>query len=200
MPTLYCSGIPLKFICVRLSINMGCFKTSISFLHIRITKLVCYRSCLIVTINLQLPYQDGSDRLGTHQLFMKTSDGIGFSQFLNTFLYQSTVNHVTVWGTVLLEKPVKNLPHIREPEVSLWCSQEPTTYPCPEPEKLFHTLPSIHFLYNLILLSHLHFGLFPADSPPPKPPDTILSFPKYTTPISVNISIQNLNPLKPNNI
>ena len=68
---------------------------SISFHHIRITKLVCYRSCLIVTLNLQLPYQDGSDRLGTHQLLTKTSDGIGSSQFLNTFLYQSTVNNVT---------------------------------------------------------------------------------------------------------
>jgi len=68
---------------------------SICFLHIRITKTVCYRSCLSVTLNLQLPYQDGSDRLGTHQLFMKTSDGIGSSQFLNTFLYQSAVNNVT---------------------------------------------------------------------------------------------------------
>ena len=149
---------------------MGWFKSilnilKISFIHIRIIKLVCYRLCLNVTLNSQLPYQDDSDRFSTHQLFTKTSDGIGSLQFINTFLYQSTVNKVTAWSTVLLEKQVKNFPHFTEPEVSLWCSQDPTNYPCPEPEKPVYTLPTIHILSNLMLLFHLYLGLFPAGSP-----------------------------------
>jgi hypothetical protein len=101
------------------------------------------------------------------------------------------------WSWAVLEKPPivqlsRTSQHFMEPEGSLLCSQEPSTGPCPEPDK---SNPSHYISLRsiLILSAHLHLGL-PSGLIPFSFPTNILyafllfSFVLHVLPISSYLS------------
>ena len=95
-------------------------------------------------------------------------------------LTDSTAHSAALQANSLALSYTRKCPHFMEPEGSLPCSQQPATFPTPQPYSV-HAFLSCIFKIHLILYSHLRLGLQAVPIFHISPPKSCVyfSFPPY---------------------